>query len=1008
MSSDRITFIRDGAEITWDGYCERTGLNLLPQHHAQLISSSVTLEAAAERGYFSISHKVEAERLGFAPSQRLVPAMVLPLWTPDGEIAFHQIRPDNPRAARDGKPIKYETPKDARMRLDVHPRMRGFLGDPKRPLLITEGIKKGDAATTLDLCCIALLGVTAWRGRNQDGGAVSLADWEQVALKERRVYLVFDSDVMSKEQVHIQLARLRRFLASRGADVRVIYLPSGEGGAKVGLDDYLAQGHSRDDLLRLADPGLRRPEHQESGEHKWALPENYTMSPDGIFRYEPRTEKTWQITDFACRIWRKAIEDDGQQQRLRYDLELQQENRKDTISVPADEFDSMRWLRRVVSLDPWITVGPASRDHARSAIELASKDAERRTVYIHTGWRRLAEGRWAYLHAGGAIGAEGIVQEVEVALPAALNRYQLPEPPTGDALRDAVRSSLAIVELAPRVAYPVLAFTYRAALGPVDFAPQLFNRSGYGKSEMAALAQQHWGPTMDRLHLPANWGSSANYLRGLAFHAKDALLTIDNFKPEGSRFDRQHKHMEANMLLTAIGDHAGRGRADITGAPRSPQEPRGSVIVTGEEVIEGFSATARSLVIEIGAGEVDGLGLRPEQPGYKAQHPRLDVLQAAAREGTLAQAMAGFVRWLAPYMETMGNRLRNRARELRPQFAGDHARMSSNLAELAVGMELLTEYAVKTGALDERSRRHWLTRGWQVLRQIGGAQQSQQQEMQPERRFLELLASAIGAGRGHIADLKGNPPGEPAAWGWRSFGGSSGPDEKVWAPQGLRVGWLDGEDLFLDPASSLRAANEMDVDTGVGVRRETLARRLRDAGLLASISGEQDCRLTLRKRVEGALHRVLHLRSSILADDSGPHGPGPPQDHHPPGDGNVPGVPGFQPEGEEPGTSQNANFEYKPGSRFPVVPVFPRHREDTRIYTKTPRSNEGRSNGKLNHSIDIEGTPGTPGTKREEEGQTELKISGEGCSRSERLAEDGREHREQGHFKAAAEQWEEW
>ena len=45
-------------------------------------------------------------------------------------------------------------------------------------------------------------------------------------------------------------SRLKDFLASRGATVRVIRFPRSDGGAKVGLDDFLASGHSVD-LLDL-------------------------------------------------------------------------------------------------------------------------------------------------------------------------------------------------------------------------------------------------------------------------------------------------------------------------------------------------------------------------------------------------------------------------------------------------------------------------------------------------------------------------------------------------------------------------------------------------------------------------------------------------------------------------------------------------------------------------------------------------------------------------------------
>jgi hypothetical protein len=46
---------------------------------------------------------------------------------------------------------------------------------------------------------------------------VALPDWESIALNNREVFIVFDSDVMQKRAVHAALARLKAFLESRGA-----------------------------------------------------------------------------------------------------------------------------------------------------------------------------------------------------------------------------------------------------------------------------------------------------------------------------------------------------------------------------------------------------------------------------------------------------------------------------------------------------------------------------------------------------------------------------------------------------------------------------------------------------------------------------------------------------------------------------------------------------------------------------------------------------------------------
>lgn len=225
---------------------------LLPQHVALLQASGIRDEVLRARGYRSAWSKVELGQLGFSVIQRKTPGLLLPVWRVDGTLAFCQYRPDLPRLTAEGKSVKYETPPKVRMALDLNPLARSWLGDPRRILLVTEGIRKADAAVSQGLCCLALLGVWSWRGTNAHGGTTALADWELVALNGRQVYIVFDSDVMVKDQVHQAVTRLRAFLESRGALVRLVYLLAGEGGTKVGLDDYLADGHSVDDLLALA------------------------------------------------------------------------------------------------------------------------------------------------------------------------------------------------------------------------------------------------------------------------------------------------------------------------------------------------------------------------------------------------------------------------------------------------------------------------------------------------------------------------------------------------------------------------------------------------------------------------------------------------------------------------------------------------------------------------------------------------------------------------------------
>ena len=127
------------------------------------------------------------------------------------------------------------------------------------PLVITEGVRKADAAASIGLRAIDLLGVWGWRGRNEDGGITALDAWNAIALNDGRpgLHLLRLRRDDQERPCTAAVAALTRFLEHRGAYVRIIYLPHGEDGRKIGLDDFLAAGHTRDDLLALASDTLR-------------------------------------------------------------------------------------------------------------------------------------------------------------------------------------------------------------------------------------------------------------------------------------------------------------------------------------------------------------------------------------------------------------------------------------------------------------------------------------------------------------------------------------------------------------------------------------------------------------------------------------------------------------------------------------------------------------------------------------------------------------------------------
>ncbi len=537
-------------------------LTLFPRHRSSLEGASgISAEVIEARAYRTVETKAELKTLGFADGQRRVPALLLPIYNVHGEISLYQLRPDDPRI-RDGKAIKYETPSGAHMAVDCHPLARRQLSDPTLPLWITEGVKKADALVTRNCCALALLGVWNWRGTNKEGGKTALPDWESVALNRRPVYIVFDSDVMVKAPVHTALTRLSEFLRSREAQVSFIYLPSGESGAKIGVDDFLAQGHTLDDLLALASPILRElPQSERNG----ATDLPYRVSESGLIYEKPTRDGTLPVplTNFAARITADICEDDGVEQVHRFEVEAKLHGQSRHFVVPAAQFASMSWPMEQLGAQAIVFPGLGIRDHARPAIQILPADMEKRRVYAHLGWRRIEEHGWCYLHAGqnGPIGPNGPVPEITIALSSELRRYQLPDPLEGKTLRAAIQSSLGLLDLGPgRIMTPLYAAIWAPLVGDPAFTIFLAGKTGVFKSELAALVQQHYGAELNAHHLPASWMSTANALQGLAFQAKDALLVVDDFAPTGSQSDIQRLHHCADVLLRGQGNRAGRQR----------------------------------------------------------------------------------------------------------------------------------------------------------------------------------------------------------------------------------------------------------------------------------------------------------------------------------------------------------------------------------------------------------------------------------------------------------------
>ena len=114
------------------------------------------------------------------------------------------------------------------------------------PVIFTEGEKKAEAACKAGLITVGLGGVDAFASSKQDIDL--LPDLAKLA-KNRRVRIVYDSDITHKDDVRRARKKLALQIYLAGGFPEFIDLPS-DGDDKVGLDDYLLK-HSKKDFLAL-------------------------------------------------------------------------------------------------------------------------------------------------------------------------------------------------------------------------------------------------------------------------------------------------------------------------------------------------------------------------------------------------------------------------------------------------------------------------------------------------------------------------------------------------------------------------------------------------------------------------------------------------------------------------------------------------------------------------------------------------------------------------------------
>lgn len=508
------------------------------------------------------------------------------------------------------------------------------------------------------------------------------------------------------------------------------------------------------------------------------------------------------------------------------------------IQVDATELKTMTWVSKLWGMDRIIYPQPGAERDIATAMQIIS-NSDKRDIYTHIGWATI-DGRTAYLHSHGAIGKVPRDKNITVQLPHELQRYALPTP-THDGAKDAVTASLDLVNLGPQnVTFPLLLATYRAAVGPADFAVHLAGRTGTFKSEVASLTQSHYGSTMDARHMPASWNSTANALEALAYKAKDAIIVLDDFVPTGTSWQVRSLQSKADQIIRAQGNQSGRTRLTDTSSVQGTMYPRGIILSTGEDVPEGHSVRARMMILELSPGDIKPAALS----------------HAQARRDQYPAALADWISWLAHNPATQAA-LKEEVLALRDTYLEvGHSRTPPIIGELIGTAIIMSRWLKERGYYTDSSVDKFVAKAALAVEDAGNRQSQYLTSADPVEAFCEIIRNMLAIQQAHLKTKNGGIPADAVRYGWTKQ--EQAGEVTSYKHNGPCLGWLDLEkrEFLFDP-NALPLVKRMSQGQ-LAVTDQTFLKRLKDANMLTRVDSARN-RNTVRAVLDGNTRNVVAI-----------------------------------------------------------------------------------------------------------------------------------------------------
>ena len=234
------------------------------------------------------------------------------------------------------------------------------------------------------------------------------------------------------------------------------------------------------------------------------------------------------------------------------------------------------------------------------------------------------------------------------------------------------------------------------------------------------------------------------------------MLIVDDFIARGTQSEVARTYANAERLLRAQGNQAGRGQLTSKVKLRNAFHPRGIVLATGEDIPNGLSLQALLVLIKVALGA--------------SETTILSELQKLVKKDELAKIMSSFLQWLA--LEAKNGQLIQLI-ELALEFDREnlghsgHARTQDNLANLLTGLRVFLHFCEEAGELSSQITEVFMSRATETARTLVNLQASLDHVSSDAQRFLELIKIAVSSRKAHIESSFGGLPENSRALDWR-------------------------------------------------------------------------------------------------------------------------------------------------------------------------------------------------------------------------------------------------